>query len=259
MKKLATLPTAAEAHLLAEALCAEGLRVRVLDRSPGLTPGGDADLWLDDEGEEERARALLAELRAPAGPPPARGSRSGFLPGMLLGVALGVLAVGLGGRLFEREPERPESWDADGDGRADTWARYAPDGLFLETAHDRNADGEPDQWLEYDAAGRWSRARHDDDFDGEEDLWEEYRDGAAHAFSADNDRDGRPDEWGTLRDGQVVERRVSFANDATIDKRVHYRQGRRVREELDRDRDGRIDEVLHFDELERVVRTEAPE
>jgi hypothetical protein len=262
LKRLVSVTNSAEAHVLAEALQREGVTAFVREQPPGLAPGEDAAIWIENDSDEERARGLLGEMRASAPTPEAderspRKASSGRA--LLLGLILGGVAASVYWTQSAPTNPRPESWDANEDGRADTWASYGPDGLMIETSFDRNLDGEPDAWHEFDER-RWPSAAHyDNDFDGREDYWEKHEDGLPTSYSADNDGDGKRDEWGVWEAGSIKERRWSFKNDAVIDKRAIYRNGHRTREEYDRDRNGTFEEIVHLDEFERVIRREAKE
>jgi len=255
LKQVATT-NPVEAHLLAGALEREGVRAFVREQAAGVVPGGEASVWVEQDSDEERARELWDEMRSPEEGDKSASRRGGSGTALVLGMILGAIAASVYWSELAPQPDRPESWDRNQDGRTDAWASYGQAGMTTEASFDRNFDGEPDVWQEFDEGERPTTARYDNDFDGEVDFWEEYEDGVAASYSADNDRDGKPDEWGEIKGGVIEEIRWSFNNDSIIDKRAFYRNGRRLREQLDRDRDGRFDETLHYDEFERVIRTE---
>jgi len=256
MKKIFSAPNSAEAHLLVEALRQEGIAASVQGEWGSLE---GPSVWIENDTDAERAKAFVAETmvkRNPAATPAqSRGHSGVFVGGLLLGLILGALIAGsLGFRLPPNsESSSPESWDLNGDGMPDNWARYDSAGRLVESSEDRNFDGSPDSWLTYDPPGMLTMGRYDEDFDRREDYWVRYEKGAPTSYTADNDRNGVVDEWGRFENGTQVERNWSFSNDRIADRRVFYRAGRKVREEYDRNRDGVFEETVLLDEFERVI------
>jgi hypothetical protein len=237
MKKILSGTNRAEAHLLAEALRQEGIQTSVQEEWGSVDGTTTTFIWIENDGDAERATALLAEMTATRPPAPvaarSSGARSGFVRGLLLGLFLGALAGGAFavGRLNGPASASPANWDMNGDGAADSWATY-------------------------NSAGQLHMTRYDQDFDRREDYWESYENGVPVSYTADNDRDGVVDEWGRFEhgtNGLVVERNWSFSNDRVADKRAFFGAGRKTREEYDRNRDGVFEETIVFDEFERVV------
>lgn len=253
MKWIANATNAAEAHLLAETLRQEGIAASVQGQwGAHATPS----VWIDDNADLERARALLAEMLSkhrPAPPaPPAQHRFRIFAGGVAVGLLFAIIIAGLVGD--KRASARsPATWDTNGDGKADGWGRYDADGRLISASDDRNFDGVADAWQSYDPPGVLSAAKYDDDFDGREDLWEVIRNGITVSYTADNDRNGVVDEWGRDEHGRIAERNWSFANDRVADKRAIYQFGQKVREQFDRNRDGVFEETVLFDEFERQV------
>ena len=256
MKKIVSVTNPAEAHLLAEALRQEGIAASVQGEWGSLE---GPSVWIENGRDADRAVTLAAEMMANrrAAPttlhPPRRSPV--FVGGLTLGLLLGVVIAGVLGARFpnSREAASPESWDVNGDGRADNWARYDAAGKLVESSEDRNRDGVADSWLNYNPPGVLSMGRYDEGFDGREDTWVVYQAGVPVSYRADNDRDGVADAWGRSEHAIMVERNWSFSNDRVADKRAFYRAGRKIREEYDRNRDGVFDETVLFDEFEREV------
>jgi hypothetical protein len=246
------------------------LRRRSTGRYPYVSAGGmglarrhiPTFIWIENDGDAERATALLAEMTGKRQPAAVavRSSRkhSGFVRGLLLGVLLGALAGGALAvwRLNGRYSASSDNWDSNGDGSADGWATYNSAGQLVESTEDRKFDGAPDSWMLCKPPGVLNVIRYDQDFDRREDYWESWEKGIPVSFTADNDRDGVVDEWGRFengRNGVVLERNWSSSNDRVTDKRAFFSAGRKTREEYDRDRDGVFEETILFDEFERVV------
>jgi Putative prokaryotic signal transducing protein len=262
MKKILSVTNRAEAHLLAEALRQDGIPTSVQEEWGSLDGTSTTFIWIENDGDAERATALLAEMTGKRQPAAVavRSSRkhSGFVRGLLLGVLLGALAGGALAvwRLNGRYSASSNNWDSNGDGSADGWATYNSAGQLVESTEDRNFDGAPDSWMLYKPPGVLNVIRYDQDFDRREDYWESCEKGIPVSFTADNDRDGVVDEWGRFENGKngvVLERNWSFSNDRVTDKRAFFSAGRKTREEYDRDRDGVFEETILFDEFERVV------
>jgi hypothetical protein len=256
MKRILSFAKPAEAHLVAETLRQEGI-VATVHEEWGAIEG--PSVWIENDADAERATTLVAEMMAGSRPAPAavqpRNRSPVFVGGLFLGLLLGVAMPGLfGGRVSNtQQVASSQTWDTNGDGTVDSWARYDAAGRLTASSDDRNYDGTPDYWQTFDPPGVLSADRADEDFDGREDLWNVYEKGIAVSYTADNDRNGVVDEWGRLERGVVVERNWSFKNDRVADKRAHYRAGRKLREEYDRNRDGVFDQAILLDEFERVI------
>jgi hypothetical protein len=114
--------------------------------------------------------------------------------------------------------------DLNGDGRADSWERLAPDGTIAELAYDMDFDGRPDATLHFEGdrlvrkeyafghdglvtvrslhqGGVLVRRERDDDGDGRVDVWEEWEGGRVRRLGTDQDGDGAPDHWEESRPG----------------------------------------------------------
>ena len=171
MKKIVSVTNPAEAHLLAEALRQEGIAASVQGEWGSLE---GPSVWIENGRDADRAVTLAAEMMAnrraaPTTVHPPRRSPV-FVGGLTLGLLLGVVIAGVLGARFpnSREAASPESWDVNGDGRADNWAQYDAAGKLVESSEDRNLDGVADSWLNYNPPGVLSMGRYDEGFDGRE-------------------------------------------------------------------------------------------
>jgi hypothetical protein len=256
MKKIFTTTNPAEAHLLVEALRQEGIAASVQGEWGSLE---GPSVWIENDSDAARSDALVSEMVGKAKPTPpstqSLGHSGVFFAGLFLGLLIGALTGGAfsyGSAQRGKAPAR-QSWDLNGDGKADKWNVYDSMGRLVESSEDRNADGKPDCWLTFDPPDVLHAARYDQDVDGRMDYWEIYEKGFPASYTADNDGNGVVDEWGRFESGAPVERNWSFANDRVADRRVSYRSGRKTREEYDRNRDGKFDETVEFDAFERAV------
>jgi hypothetical protein len=253
MKKIVSVRSSAEGHLVVEALKQEGIAASVQGEFGVIGSVESPSVWVDNDEDADRAIALVAEVTAKPPPAPTRRSPA-FVVGLGVGILLGFVILGiLRGGPAKNLGASPDSWDTNNDRKVDGWGRYDATGRLVESIDDLNFDGTPDSWTTYDPPGVVSTVRGDEDFDGREDLWERYQKGVRASYTADNDRNGVVDEWGRFEHGRTVERNWSFSNDKVVDKRAFYRAGRKIREEYDRNRDGVFEEIVQFDEFERVV------
>ncbi len=108
--------------------------------------------------------------------------------------------------------------DLNGDGKVDTWERYAPDGTLVLVAYDLDFDGKPDEVLHYEKdqlvmkelafgfdgiprswsyyeKGKLVRKERDTNGDGKVDTWEYWENGEVDRIGVDLDGDGQVDRW----------------------------------------------------------------
>jgi hypothetical protein len=105
--------------------------------------------------------------------------------GLVAALASGVIAYRVSGPYGEREPHDsrvkrvvdPRTgrlqlliYDADGDGRFDTWS-YMDGGRLLRMEIDTNNDGVIDRWESYRADGALERVGSSSKNDGHPDIW----------------------------------------------------------------------------------------
>jgi hypothetical protein len=83
--------------------------------------------------------------------------------------------------------------DTDGDGVADRWEYYGPDGRVAKVGSSRRSPGKPDTWSYPDGFGGVGRREYDDDGDGIAERAEDLLDGVVVAEELDTDGDGRRD------------------------------------------------------------------
>ena len=287
MIRIHTALNSAEAHLVAQALEAQGIATTIRGSESLQGIGEPIAVWLQNPGDEARAKAVLEEFSTggadmeerhvarPARPK----ANAGLLQGLIIGLIVGVALSHYYPR-EEAELEPPASADRNGDGKADAWYEYVDGELVMELYDqnqdgradtwyryekgfassievDRNHDGKADEWALYDDTGALEEARYDMDFDGDPDHWEKYESGLARTYRSDNDGDGKIDEWGTVERGQIVERNWSFRGDGTVDKVALYRNGLKYEESFDRNRDGVFEEKKAYDEFEREITPES--
>jgi hypothetical protein len=108
--------------------------------------------------------------------------------------------------------------DLNGDGRLDSWEKYAPDGALALAVYDLDFDGKPDETLFYEKdqlvkkelslgfdgvprtwnyyeKGKLVRKERDTNGDGNVDTWEYWESGELDRIGVDQDGDGQVDRW----------------------------------------------------------------
>ncbi len=118
--------------------------------------------------------------------------------------------------------------DLNGDGKIDTWERYAPDGTLEAVAYDLDFDGKPDEVLHYEKEqlvmkemafgfdgiprswsyyekGKLVRRERDTNGDGKVDTWEYWENGELDRIGVDTDGDGQVDRWEARRTAEAAE------------------------------------------------------
>jgi hypothetical protein len=112
--------------------------------------------------------------------------------------------------------------DLNGDGKIDSWERYAPDGSLSRVAYDLDFDGKADvilyfekdqlvrkemafgfdgvprAWSFYEK-GKLARKERDTNGDGNADYWEYWENGEIDRIGVDTDGDGQVDRWEARR------------------------------------------------------------
>ncbi len=114
--------------------------------------------------------------------------------------------------------------DANGDGKADNWLTFAPNGDMLRFESDQNFDGSPDAWYVY-KSGIPVRSRLDRDFDGVPDAWYVYESGIPIRSKLDRDFDGSEDTWEIYESGILMLSKIDIDGDETPDVYEHYEHG----------------------------------
>ncbi len=108
--------------------------------------------------------------------------------------------------------------DLNGDGRLDSWEKYAPDGTLAQAVYDLDFDGKPDETLFYEKdqlvkkelalgfdgvprtwnyyeKGKLVRKERDTNGDANVDTWEYWENGEVDRIGVDQDGDGQVDRW----------------------------------------------------------------
>ena len=122
MKKILSVTNRAEAYLLAEALRQEGIHTSVQEEWGSLDGTSTTFIWIENDGDAERATALLAEMTGKRQPAPvvvrSSSEQSSFVRGLLLGLLLAALAGGALAvwRLNGQDSPSSDNWDLNGDG-----------------------------------------------------------------------------------------------------------------------------------------------
>jgi len=118
--------------------------------------------------------------------------------------------------------------DLNGDGKVDTWEKYAPDGTTIRIVHDLDFDGKADETLHFEkdqlvkkelafgfdgAARSWNyyekgklvRKERDTNGDSHVDYWEYWEGGEVDRIGVDQDGDGQVDRWEARKRGESEE------------------------------------------------------
>jgi hypothetical protein len=117
--------------------------------------------------------------------------------------------------------------DLNGDGRVDTWEKYAADGALVRVVYDLDFDGKPDVTLFYEKdqlvkkelafgfdgvprtwnfyeKGKLSRKERDTNGDGKVDYWEYWENGQIDRIGVDQDGDGQVDRWEARKSAETA-------------------------------------------------------
>lgn len=130
------------------------------------------------------------------------------------------------------------TYDADANGRVDTWVRLEG-ARILSAEADHDEDGRIDRWEHYGLHGTISRIEMSTHRDGWINRTELFADGALDQVHEDTDRDGRVDKWETYRDSALAAVAFDMQGRGTPDRRLAYRaDGTLDHLEADADGDG---------------------
>lgn len=137
--------------------------------------------------------------------------------------------------------------DTNGDGLADIWVKYDPDGETMsELAIDIDHDERADQWR-YFENGQLVRIGRDTRDDGRPDIWSVLEQGSrVVAVWTDTTNDGEPDVWAVYSDtGTIAQVSYDTNGDGRAELWVNYDAAGEVASiQRDVDGDGRPDEVV---------------
>jgi antitoxin component YwqK of YwqJK toxin-antitoxin module len=210
---------------------------------------------LVDATDETNAKRILEQLNLPplAVPTSAAEERSTavskskaqFLPGVLLGILIGISGYAFYQKA-EQIRERTDEYDHNG--------LQQVRGVAHTYTYDRNLDGRPDCWYYY-KKGLIAQATYDVNFDGRVDSWETYSNGVVVVEHQDTDHNGKPDVIYTYRNGVVQRADWQPNGQDVVILSWRYLDGV-CREELrDLDRDGKFDLSVKFDAFQNPTET----
>lgn len=125
--------------------------------------------------------------------------------------------------------EQVVAHDLDRDGRADLWVVTAltPDGRerTVRKEIDLSGDGTADLFKRYDPQGRLLVEAYDADFDGKLDAVVHYADGTRVRAERDEDADGRADVWVFYDGDRILRREEDRDGDGEVDYREEWEDG----------------------------------
>jgi len=107
--------------------------------------------------------------------------------------------------------------DLNGDGKIDTWEKYAPDGSLVRAVYDLDFDGKPDVTLffEKDQLVKKELALG---FDGVPRTWNYYEKGKLVRKERDTNGDGRVDSWEYWENGEIDRIGIDLDGDGQVDR-----------------------------------------
>lgn len=245
MKHAYDAANAIEAHMLADLLKQEGIEAYIrgefLQGAVGEVPAAGLVRLEVADADLPRAKAIISgwEAAQPQDAPSAAQARqsSKFLPGLMVGVVVGMVAC----YAFLRAPVQSDGFDHNGDGILDDrWVQSASDSpLRLES--DRNLDGKVDLINLYDRKGLVDSSESDDNFDGTVETRIRYVQGNPKVWEVDTNADGFFDLVMHLTHGVLSSQDHVDASTGKILRTDHFTLGKLVSAHVDTDMDGKFD------------------
>ena len=168
-----------------------------------------------------------------------------FLPGLIIGVVLGVIGCLTYHRINQagRHEYRNDN---------DCWIYQ--DGHLVMGVADRNEDGKWDAWYYY-AKDSLTRACYDDNFDGKIDAWMSYANGNPTTAWFDSDFNGQPDVTNYFRFGVLAKTDWQPNGTNVILLREFFTNGTLVEELCDLDGDGSFDVSVKYGPFRNPIAT----
>jgi len=134
--------------------------------------------------------------------------------------------------------------DTDEDSRIDRWEYYGPDGELAKVGLSRFDDGVVDTWAVRGPQGELSRIETSSRRDGRVDRTEFFAKRALARVEEDTDRDGKTDKWEIYENSALAILALDTQQRGVPDRRLIYRaDGSLDRVETDSDGDGMFEPV----------------
>jgi hypothetical protein len=107
--------------------------------------------------------------------------------------------------------------DLNGDGKIDTWEKYAPEGSLVRAVYDLDFDGKPDVTLFFEK-DQLVKKELAFGFDGVPRTWNYYEQGKLTRKERDANADGRVDTWEYWENGEIDRIGVDLDGDGQVDR-----------------------------------------
>lgn len=270
MRKLMTVNSSAEAHMIVHMLEAEGLKAEVqgdfLQGGVGELPAsGHIQIAIADE-DYRRAKEIL-EVFEKAQPVDYGDHKDRemsfksiflafimFICGIFFAIYnLSPKSADYLGRLGSTDKSYVDSYDYNHDGLPDHKWTISAAGVTVKSETDRNYDGEIDHIAFFSENGLMKEAQSDDNFDGHFEITTLYDDLTHSRMKIDRDHDGVMD-YMTMFQSDVPTEMYYYDQDISAPVKIDfYKGGYLDHAHIDTDRDGRLDTVHYYDRFYEVT------
>jgi hypothetical protein len=259
MQQVFTCLNVLEAHVISHLLDAAGIKTTVsgehLVGARGDLPAHDVCcVWVVDDSDAGRARALILEWEKQNPPPPKTDSPAPQKSG--LSVAIGsIIGFFAGAALmysFFYSPATQKGIDYNGDGKQDVTYFYKNNRID-EVWSDMDFNGAIDRKDFYGWRGLILRTSVDTDFDSTFETELTYQRGNLSKQTSDFNQDGRPDVTLYFSDtGNFIKMDIFDAKTALPVKTIRYKNFKAVSALYDGNQDGIMDVEYTYDEFEEI-------